>query len=440
MTFSKKWLLSFLPFLLFAEWRLEAASAVDTFGLSPQEMAIGNAASAVGDGGETSATYAASGNPARLVVASRPLFGVNASSSHLRLRDLGGEPSTGASGLPASHYRASQSDDLRATSFGLNLPLLQGVNFGMTGYLPSDKFAAIQAVSGDDIGYLRYDDRQRKPELHTAVGLDLGHGLSLGVGAYYTVSASGEIEIALSDKDSQGRMGLALQPVATPYGGLLWGRELAAGHGHVDLAATYRQEQRTDANLHTAFSASNEAFSLPAGIDAALVAFYDPAIAKAASGFQYGKAGLYLAYEKAYWSRYRSAQLRLGGDDIVMLQGGESDDGTVKLKDTDSYQLGLELKESYSMGQAALRFGYEQHGSALPRGISRPVVVDLARDVYALGVGYLMSGVQKMNALSFDLAYQWTSLRERSFVDSKGVAYRAGGQVSTLIGGCRLEI
>ena len=441
MSLSKKFAFLLLVAALLAAGGLQAASAIDTFGINPADMATGNASSAVG-GDETSLTYAAAVNPALLAAAARPLFGLNASYSNLHLSDLGHPKGPDASGLAASPYRPSQAEGLRATTFGLNLPLFQGVNFGMAGYLPGDKLASIQAFSSQDVGYLRFDDRQRKPEIHTALGIDVGHGIALGAGAYYTVSASGDVQIALSDKDSQGRMGLAMQPVATPYGGMLWGKKLFAGEGRLDVAATYRDEQKTDAALHTTFSASNEALSLPAGIDAALVAFYDPAVARAATGLQYGPSTLFLAYERAYWSRYRSAQLRLYGDDIILLQGKapQREENFVRLQDTDSYQLGFAFKEDVGRGRMALRLGYEQHGSALPGNVEQPLIVDLASDVYAAGVGYQLAGVQKWNSLAFDLGYQWTRLRSRRFIDARGEPYRAGGQLSTVIGGCRLEL
>lgn len=242
------------------------ASIADTYGISARSMALGNANSA-GDNSSHSAFL----NPASLTNSKRLKITLSYLNQNLNLSDINSNKPDQNSGLSADQYRASQNSQINGASIGINLPIMDGINAGISAYMPRDNFGRLWGGAPTDTFYLRLADRQQRPAIFTAVGFDLPGGISLGLGSYYTLKASGQLQMALSPNGSAARFGLDMSPVFIPYGGLEW--DINMGQSFLSLGVTYRAEQSETASIDTNLTLNLDAATIPVSLQTSLAPF-----------------------------------------------------------------------------------------------------------------------------------------------------------------------
>lgn len=406
------------------------SGAPDQYGLSPRGLATGNA-----DMADADPVYAAFYNPAG-VAEKGNRSGLQMTYVNLNLKDLNAGYQSGSDALlPTDTYRASEQEPLEALGFGLQTGLFPGVGFGIAGMVPRE-ILNMRGLSGEEVQYLQYHHRQKKPEIYFALGLDLPFGFSLGMGAYFTLAARGQVQVGLSDESSRGRLQLSTDPKVIPYGGLAWQGKLFSGT--MKVASFYRQGHRSTVEVDSEFVAKTDSFVLPTSIQSELSAFYDPALWRLGTSYLWSDYAVHLSYERSLWSRYRAPVLLLKGDDIATLTGSEGSGDRVDLSDAEALKFGTTMKHSWLPG-GYVGLGVAQHFAAKSATTQSPVV-DVDRQTFSVGFGGdvfdPLSESGDPMALSF--GYQFSQLKDTSFVNAQGQRYVAGGQIHTLmVGGQR---
>ncbi|MFW7381903.1 MAG: OmpP1/FadL family transporter [Oligoflexus sp.] len=406
------------------------ASAADTYGIGARSVSLGNAAVT----GSTDA-YQAFSNPAALTDSDRPLLSFDFTVTDLRLNDLSGLAQNSPSGLPTDAYRASRANDLRGSSLGINLPLFEGVHFGLAGYMPNGNFGRIWGATSDDSTYLRYSDRQQRPAIYTALAARLGAGWSIGAGAYYTLKARGILQMALAQEASAARFQLEMEPILIPYGGIQWAGE------KFKFGLVYRAEQAETSMIDTDLAINFDSASLPFSLQSTLAPFYDPEMFRFGGAYEGDTIRLYTSAEFSRWSGYLAPQLALSGADIGLVSQGSARP-SLNLNDTWAYRGGIEFRAGrFADFENLWRLGFEHHSSAT--GSRSPQsIVDLTRNVIALGYGLqVLEGVLADDrAARFEIAYQRTLLQDQTYRPENAASVTAGGTMHTLVGGFQYEL
>ena len=112
-------------------------------------------------------------NPAALVEEKKLTVGAQLAVESPDLRSLG--QGSGGGALPADNYDYGNAGALRSTSFRAHVPVPYGIHLGVSGSLPGD-FLRLHVPSGGERSYLRYTERNQKPEVSTGLGLALPLG------------------------------------------------------------------------------------------------------------------------------------------------------------------------------------------------------------------------------------------------------------------------
>lgn len=408
------------------------STAIDTYGIGARSIALGNATIT-----GTQDAYQAYFNPAALTDSDRPLLSFDYLVTDLQLNDLDGLTAESASGLPSDNYRASRASDLRGTSLGINLPLFKAVHFGLAGYMPNGNFGRIWGGSSEDVSYLRYSDRQQRPAIYTALASRLPAGWSIGLGAYYTLRARGFLQMSLAQEASAARFQLEMEPIIIPYGGIQWSGE------HLKLGFVYRAEQDELSTISTDLAINFDRATLPFALQTSLAPFYDPELFRFGAAWEGNMVSVYGSAELARWSRYRAPQIALSGEDIGLVSQS-SPRQSLHLNDSWAYRAGIEFRTPSYLGFENLwRLGFEHHTAATNER-SDQSIIDLNRNVIALGYGLqILEGMMADNRTArIEIAYQRTLLRNQTYrsVSSDARVVTAGGTMHTLVGGFQYDL
>ena len=78
--------------------------------------------------------------------------------------------------------------------------------------MPTENFGRLSGHSPNEVNYLRYGDRQERPAIYTAIATRFGN-FAVGLGTYYTLKASGSLQMSLNNQSSAARLDLSLVPV-----------------------------------------------------------------------------------------------------------------------------------------------------------------------------------------------------------------------------------
>ena len=416
---------------------LSHASVSSIFGLGGRNMALGGAADLT-DG----QAYSAKGNPASLVNVDKSTVSLGYISSSLQLAD----PATvtaSADPLLDDSYDVTQSDNLAGYTFGIGMPLSKRIAFGISGIMPANSFARVHAFTGNETTYLHFNDRKEAPEIYTSLGIRLPLGFSVGAGLLYSAKASGQVQMGLSDTDSQARMMLELQPDFVPMAGAMFQREMLGGEFLV--GAAYRDEQAGGSDIKVDVSVDTGLGTLPFSATSQLVAFYEPAVLSLGVGYKnMHTGGTYLAVERNFWSQYKAPVINIGGDDLLVLTGGANDQYQISLQDSWSYRLGHEFaqKRLSKNVKIAPRIGVEYHTSALPDNPSSLAVIDSDRFVANAGMGLNIKRVGTLITIPFsvDLTAKWIALQDKKLTTIEGDSANVGGDIFSVMAGVNFEI
>ena len=405
------------------------ANVFDSYGQSAGTIAIGNATTAGG-----TSTFAAYTNPALLVHSKKNEISVQAIMTRFDLQDL---PEDASSPLPPDQDRASQASDLQGNSVGANFVIRERLHLGFAAYLPSGSFGRIKGVSSYQSTYLRYSENQEKPAIYSSVAIALPYGFSIGAGAYYSLRAKGVLQVALSAEESEGRVDLNMEPVIAPYGGIAW-QNPATG---TTLGVYYREAQKTDSKIDSAFRLTTADFGLPFNASTSIVPFYDPALLRFGVSQTIQDVTVLLSFEQAQWARFKNSLVSLTGNDVAQVSR-ESAVTTVDLRDTQAYRLGVIAPFVGPWEQSLeLRAGLESHTSA-NRPNTRGNVIDPARQTAALGLNWSLKADEQGRRLSVEGAYQFSQLLATDRRSTRGteIKVKSGRSIQTFIGGLNYEL
>ena len=405
------------------------ASSIDQFGISPGDLATGNARVASPD--PATAAYM---NPAGLVSDTKSSTVISAYQSTINLKALK-SPSEGDAILVVDDSSSQISDPLAGASFGYQTKLPFAGYFGLAGSVP-EGFLRMYGASGEDPAYLHYNDRARKPEVYTAVAVPLPYGMSIGVGVYMNLSASGVLQVGLEPDESRGRMELRTEPVVVPYGGVRW-RGPKFFEGQVALGLFYRKGHTSDVAIDSDLSAGGDSFRVPASVESNLAAFHDPTIYRAGASYTRGPVAIHSAFELVDWSDYKEPTMVLSGEDITTLTGGNEVTARKPLKAAENIKLGLSYKPAYLLN-TTFSTGVEKRGSASKDQANNPYLLDPSRTVLGLGMSLDFSSPLAESSQpdsSFDFGFSYTKIDRITYNLGGGRTGKAGGTVHTAVAG-----
>lgn len=406
------------------------ASTSDQFGLGAAGLSLGNAAIATPD-----PAYAAFYNPAAIPQGEKTLGSFSMTNIDWRLQDLNpGYRNQGAT-LAVETYQASEAESSEGLGFGFKTTIPFGLHVGLSGFMPKE-ILSVHGNSGEEVSYLKYQDRSKKPEIYLAVARELPLGFSLGLGSYMSLKAKGTFQAGFTDEESRGRLSLETKPVSVPYGGVRWAQ--VWGQAEVAFGFFYRQSHTTDVGLETQLVGKTDGlFLVPTDVDANLAAFHDPELRRYGVSVAYEQLMVHIAMEESRWGDYKSPTMQIASDDFALADEDDFGGQAPTLRNTQAYKAGLSYDSNIANWDASFRFGYEVHPSAIENKASSPVV-DLGRRSVSLGVGVDLSDGDESSLVEgtmIDVGYHYSWLDEETLSSEGGQSYKAGGAVSVLSGG-----
>lgn len=189
-----------------------AANPIDLFGFGPRGQAMGGAEVAGAE--DTSANYY---NPALL-----------ARSSDIRI-DVGYQLAVPRLTIDG---RAADVDVSRGLALGLAVPgrlLGARIAVGAGLFLPDQQITRTRTLASERPRFVAYDNRPQRLFLGANLGLELPHGLALGVGIAYMSSTQGSVEldglVAIpdpEDSDLDLAIDVDLKTIRYPQAGVAW--------------------------------------------------------------------------------------------------------------------------------------------------------------------------------------------------------------------------
>lgn len=397
-------------------------ASMDLFGLSPATAGQGRANSA-----DPEAAYAAVANPGTLSLPGEAAA-LNVVHVNWQLKNLAAGHKTGGP-LTPDNFRADRAAPYSALSFGYKKSLPLNLGLGVAGLIP-DGFMAVHGDSGQELGYLDYNLRQKRPEVMVAAGANPFAGLTVGLGSMLTVAMTAEMQAGLSNETSAGRLNLETKPAAIPFYSISYQHDAAA----TKLSASYtvRQSHRSDAEVQTQFVAQTDSFSLPTEIASQLTAFYDPEVRTTSLAVSQGRWQIGLSHVRTIWSDFNPGVITLSGPDIALLTADQEARRTPNLSDANTWRLG----GAFAVGQDGayvLRAGYENHRRVRFSG-NKDYLVDNDRHIYSVGMGLPLAG-NTFPQLRANISYQYARLVAQEVVNSEGTAVTAGGRAQIFMGG-----
>lgn len=430
-----------LCFLLFQN---SFAALTDTFGIGTRNIFLGGAADMT-DGG----AYASKGNPASLTKIKKTLMDTsfqlnspNLENTNLNLSD------PASSGLTEDNYNAAEASNMNGLTFGLVLPLGSRLSFGVSGAMPAGSLAKIYAYSGKEANYLHFMDRQARPEVYAGLGIKLWEPLSIGIGLFASVKASGTIQMAMSETDQENRMYMDLKPIVVPFGGLLWTQKVAKDK-EFTIGASYRAEHKAEVNLNADVRIGVAGMgTLPIQAESQMLAYYDPARIGFGLGYKTKKIGTYFGLENIQYSKFKANEMKMNNGIFEGLDNGEFSRNPITLKDAWIVRSGFELKEWAPIftGKIDSQIGFEYQTSTLPSDATSLAMLDSDKTVVNMGSGFKFPNIGDLIKMpvTINLGFKWTHLFDESYsvVNSTGGVSTAqiGGNVYSFITGVTVEI
>ena len=341
------------------------------------------------------------------------------------------------SGLPDDQN--SPSNSLKSMEFGASFLLGEKLSVGMTSIFPVDSFLKIHTLTGNEVTYLHFNERQQRPQIHTSFGYALTSSLSVGAGFFYSLSANGNIQAGLSDQDTQARLFLEVHPFLIPFTGLHVEIPTSSGRFLAGLVFQAQQSETSQLSFDMRLGI-NGLGSIPFTGEAFLIPFYDPAQLVLGLGYESTGYEVHLAGEINYWSRYKSSMVLVTGDvqDISQVQSYP-----IVLQDTYSLRLGGELKNIFSSRSFPVhaRGGVEYHTSALPENPESVSVIDSDRWGISggLGVEFSNPGFFIERPFHLDMAFKYVELMDESFSSTNGRSINSNGNMISVFGGVGFE-
>jgi len=393
------------------------ATPADFFGFGPRSQALGGTGTALAEGFET--TYS---NPALLSQSQQPEAALGWQAAHFAVEVRGANENPGAS-----------QDGLAGTYFGLVLPIPLGkplrdrIALGVGTFAPSRLLVRARVLAPEDPQLPLLSDQVQSLNAAAGVGVDLGYGVRLGLGALALAQVVGEVDVSTG---SDGRVSAIVeqQMIAayTPVAGLA----LDAGGGTV-LGAVWRGVLQADFDMQVRVEDLGE-LVLPE-LNISGVAQYDPMQVQVELGQRWQRWALAVGATYQRWSAFdgwRRATVTCPADDADC-QAVPAE--RIVFHDTVVPRIALERR--FDLGghaEAASRLGYFFEPSPLPEQSEDSNLWD--NDRHAVTVGYGVT-VQHPVALSLDCFHQVHILTPRMHQKSSEVSASNPGYPRTRVSG-----
>ena len=367
-------------------------------------------------------------NPAALVEEKKLTVGAQLAVESPDLRSLG--QGSGGGALPADNYDYGNAGALRSTSFRAHVPVPYGIHLGVSGSLPGD-FLRLHVPSGGERSYLRYTERNQKPEVSTGLGLALPLGFSVGGGIYHSVEAKGKVQIAAAGDGIHGRALVDASPVQIPYYGLRWqGRW---GRHRLALDGSYRGASDTEASFDAEVIADVDVGTLPLDASAGLALFYEPAVRRLGLAYQLASWGLWLGYEEEEWSAYKAPFFSLVN---TLTEVAEQE--AVVLQDSRTLRVAAGHRLDLTPTAAgSVILGFSRRSSALPGTPGSLAIIDVPEEVYTLATRLVLkkTAADPEPGAGILLSLQDRVLLDRTLNQAGIDTVRAGGRIRTWTAG-----
>ena len=393
------------------------ATPADFFGFGPRSQALAGTGTALGQGFET--TYS---NPALLSRSEQPEAALGWQAAHFSIdvHGPGVDPDITSRGLAGTY-------------FGLVLPLPLGgplqdrIAVGVGTFSPQRLLVRARVLAPERPQLPLLSDQVQSLNAAAGLGVDLGYGLSLGMGALALAQVVGDVVVSTN---SDGRVGAQVeeQMVAayTPVAGLAWDLD-----GETFLGAAWRGALRADFDLLVRVEDLGE-LRLPE-LNISGVAQYDPMQLQVEIGqrWQGWAAAVGATYQR--WSAFH------GWLRATVTCPGEAPScealptPRIDFQDTIVPRVGVERTlELGPQAIAAGRLGYFFEPSPLPEQSEETNLWDNHRHALTLGYGV---EVQRPVKLSLDFFYQLHLLVPRTHEKSTQVATSNPGHPRVRVSG-----
>lgn len=404
--------------LQLASFSFAAATALTTPSAhaSPEDLfAYGPRAGAMGGTGATFLDdYAAvHANPAGLSRARERSFSLGFLGAQFALWTARG----------ASAQQPLYSDRARATTIGLTLPLPLGgalrdrLALGLGFYTPTDVVVRGRILRPEQPQFLLLPDRSQSVALQVGLGVDLGHGLRVGVGFAALAAIVGSVLIA---QDATGRVGSRVDDQLVASYALVAGASY--DHGPFRLAATFRDA------LVARFAITIEArdIGLPLPVfNIAGIAQYDPRQASLEAGCVRGPWTFALGTTFKQWSEYPGPLVPTTESSKPPMAAGFSDTWVLRT--------GAEYRWSRPRSHVALRLGYFYEPTPAP--LAQWVANYLDNDRHGVTTGFALGGRVAGTQLSVETFAQLHLLTTRTSIKAHDVPLDNPGGPSITYGG-----
>ena len=315
--------------------------------------------------------------------------------------------------------------------FGLSLPLRKTyprVGFGLTGYLPFDRFMSVHFEQPYLPTYPMYSNRTQRFSFYSGAAVEVYPNVSVGGGVNVFTKMKGQTVLRASSSVPMAVLGVDVTPGISPVAGIQYQTEkFGAG-------LTYRHEAKSTAKVAISPQLNN-VMGANLGMDllTAGTFFYDPS--QFAAGVFYRVFDQLTIATDFVWARWSNFELPYFDVDAKTPDLGETRIRG-QFHNTLSPKVGLEYQLELLGDRLALRAGYQFQPTPIndqqPKNLN---LLDADKHIYSAGIGYGLDsffGVIE-TPVEIDLHAQLHQLKSREFIKASeevgGPGYDVGGSL-----------
>ena len=389
-----RFLIAAITLLLAA--RAAHATPADFFGFGPRSQALAGTGTALGQGFET--TYS---NPALLTRSKQPEASLGWQAARFEVHVRG-----------ANESASTEQAGLAGTYFGLVLPLPLGglledrIALGVGAFSPHGLLVRARVLAPERPQLPLLSDQVQSLNASAGVGVNLGSGLRLGVGALALAQLVGDVEITTGP---DGRVGALVEEQMVAAYAPVVGAALEAADGTV-LGAAWRGPLRADFDMQVRVQDLGE-LALPE-LNLAGVAQYDPMQVQAELGQRWNDWAVVLGATYQRWSAFHGwlhATVTCPGEDPTCEALPAE---RIEFHGTVVPRVAVERRfDLATHALATTRLGYFFEPSPLPEQTEETNLWDNHRHALTLGYGIEMT---EPVGLSVDFFYQLHILAPRT--------------------------
>lgn len=309
-------------------------------------------------------------------------------------------------------------------AIGISFKLFPDVTLGATAFVPISQFAFMDSGEALVPEYVLYRARTQRPQVETALGIDLGKGLRAGAGLHmgFTLTSTASLFInTRANTASSIRFTSSLQPSLSPYFGLMYSPK--ENPQSLSFGAVYRMPLASNntMNLNSAARVFGDFAAIDFNLQANSALFYDPASIELGTSFElFSGMQIFGQLDYQMWGRYQVPALKINQTEPTTCSassGTPCDTVTIAQGWTPS---GLAFRnilvprggtEIAINDSSVFRFGYAYKPSflnGLPTGSGN--YLDPSKHMINLGFGFRSQeflGYEIANQLDLNLIYHY---------------------------------